>query len=75
MLFELSPENTGFKALHFHGKAKQFKVGLLLALSKLPKQSMFQEIEWLGRVVTVSPSATICYVKILVSSIPLCLWW
>jgi hypothetical protein len=32
MFFELSHENTGFKALHFHGKAKQFKVRLPLAL-------------------------------------------
>ncbi len=50
-MFELSHENTGFKALNFHGKAKQFKVGLPLALSKLPKQSMFQKIKWPGRVV------------------------
>jgi hypothetical protein len=52
MLFELSYENMGFKALHFHGKVKQFKVGLPFALSKLPKQSMFKKTEWLGRVVT-----------------------
>jgi hypothetical protein len=38
--------------MHFHGKAKQFKVRLQLALSKLSKQSNFQKIEWLGRVVT-----------------------
>jgi hypothetical protein len=52
MLFELSHENTGLKALHFHGKAKQFKVRLPFALSKLSKQSIFQKIERLGRVVT-----------------------
>jgi hypothetical protein len=51
MLFELSHENTGLEALHFHGKAKQFKVGLPFALSKFPKQSMFQRIKWLGKVV------------------------
>ncbi len=50
-MFELSCENTGFKALHFHGKAKQFKVRSPLALSKLSKQSIFQKIELLGRVV------------------------
>jgi hypothetical protein len=52
MLFELSHENTGLKALHFHGKAKQFKVRLPLDLSKLSKQSIFQKVERLGRVVT-----------------------
>ncbi len=52
MLFELSHENTGFKALHFHGKETQFKLGLPLALSKLSKQSIFQKIERLSRVVT-----------------------
>ncbi len=46
MLFERSHENTGLEALHFHGKAKQFK-GLLFALSKLSKQGVFQKIEWL----------------------------
>ncbi len=51
-LFKLSHENTGFKALHFHRKAKQFQVGLPLALSKLSKQSIFQKVERLGRVVT-----------------------
>ncbi len=51
MLFELSHENTGFKGLHFHGKAKQFKVGLPLALFKLSKQSIFQKVKRLGRVV------------------------
>jgi hypothetical protein len=51
MLFELSHEDTGFEALHFHGKAEQFKIGLLLALTKLPKQSLFKKIEQLGRVV------------------------
>ncbi len=52
ILFELSHENTGLKALHFHGKAKQFKVGLPLALSKLSKQSIFQKIEQISRVIT-----------------------
>jgi hypothetical protein len=52
MLFELSHENTGLKALHFQGKVKQLKVRLPLALSKLSKQSIFQKIEWLGRVIT-----------------------
>jgi hypothetical protein len=54
MLFELSHENTGLKALHFYGKEKQFKVGLPLALSKLSKESIFQKIERLrlSRVVT-----------------------
>jgi hypothetical protein len=56
MLFELSRENTGFKALHFHGKAKQFKVRLSLALSKLSKQNIFQKIERLGRVITNTKS-------------------
>jgi hypothetical protein len=45
MLFELSHENTGLEALHFHGKAKQFKVRLPLAPSELPKQSIFQKIK------------------------------
>jgi hypothetical protein len=52
MLFELSHKNTGLEALHFQGKAKQFKVSLPLALSKLSKQGIFQKIEWLRRVVT-----------------------
>jgi hypothetical protein len=52
VLFELSHENTGLKALHFLGKAKQFKVGLPLALSKLSKQNIFQKIERFSRVVT-----------------------
>jgi hypothetical protein len=52
MLFELSDENTGLKALDFHGKVKQFKVRLPLALSKLSKQSIFQKVERLGGVVT-----------------------
>ncbi len=52
MLFELSHENSGLKALHFHTKAEQFKVRLPLALSKLSKQSIFQKVERLGRVVT-----------------------
>jgi hypothetical protein len=51
MLFELSYENNGLKVLHFHGKAKQFKVRLPFALSKLSKQSIFQKVERLGRVV------------------------
>ncbi len=51
MLFELFHENTKFKALHFHGKAKQFKVGLPFALSKLPKQSVLQKVERLSRVI------------------------
>ena len=51
-MFELSHENTGLKALHFHGKAKQFKVRLPFALSKLSKQSFFQQVGQLGRVVT-----------------------
>jgi hypothetical protein len=45
MLFELSHENIGVEALHFHGKAKQFKVKWPLALSKLSKQSIFQKVE------------------------------
>jgi hypothetical protein len=45
MLFELSHENTGLEALHFHGKAKQFKVRLPFALSKLSKQCIFQKVE------------------------------
>jgi hypothetical protein len=45
MLFELSHENTGLEALHFHGKAKQFKIRLPLSLSKLSKQSIFQKVE------------------------------
>jgi hypothetical protein len=40
MLFELSHENTGLEALHFHRKAKQFNVRLPLALSKLSKQTV-----------------------------------
>ncbi len=51
-MFELSHENTGLKALHFHGKGKQFVVRLPLALSKLSTQSIFQKVERLGRVVT-----------------------
>jgi hypothetical protein len=34
-------ENTGLDTLHFHGKAKQFKIRLPLAHSKLRKQSIF----------------------------------
>jgi hypothetical protein len=45
MLFELSHENIGLEALHFHGKAKQFKVGLRFALSKLSQQSIFQKVK------------------------------
>jgi hypothetical protein len=45
MLFELSHENTGLEALHCHGKAKQFKIRLPFALSKLSMQSVFQKIE------------------------------
>jgi hypothetical protein len=45
MLFELSHENTGLDALHFHGKAKQFKVRLPLALAKLSTQSIFQKVD------------------------------
>jgi hypothetical protein len=45
MLFELSHENTGLEALHFHVKAKQFKERLPLALAKLSKQSIFQKVE------------------------------
>ncbi len=45
MLFELFHENTGSEVLHFHGKAKQFKVRLPCALSKLSKQSVFQKTE------------------------------
>jgi hypothetical protein len=52
MLFELSHEKTGIKALHFHGKAKQFKVRLPCTLSKLSKQRIFQKVKWLSRVVT-----------------------
>jgi hypothetical protein len=42
MLFKLSHENTGFKTLHFRGKAKQFKVRLPLALSKLSSKVFFK---------------------------------
>jgi hypothetical protein len=45
MLFKLSHENTGLEALHFHGKVKQFKVRLPLALAKLSKQSIFHKVE------------------------------
>jgi hypothetical protein len=45
VLFELSCENTGLEALHFHREVKQFKVGLLFALSKLSKQSIFQAVK------------------------------
>jgi hypothetical protein len=38
-------ENTGLEALHFHGKVKQFKVRLPLALSKLFRQSIFQKVK------------------------------
>jgi hypothetical protein len=34
-----------FEALHFHGELKQFKIGLPLAFSELPKQNIFQEIK------------------------------
>jgi hypothetical protein len=47
MLFELPDENAGLEALHFHGKVKQFKIGLPFALSKLAKQSVFQTIKGL----------------------------
>jgi hypothetical protein len=50
----------GFKALHFHGKVKQFKVRLPFALSKLSKQSIFQKVEQLGRVVTDIKSIQNC---------------
>jgi hypothetical protein len=52
MLFELSHENTGLKAMHFYGKAKQVKVRLPFGLSKLFKQSIFQKVERLGKVAT-----------------------
>jgi hypothetical protein len=52
MLFELSHENDGINALHFHGKAKQFKVRLPLDLSKLSKQIIFQKVELVSGVVT-----------------------
>ncbi len=50
-MFELSHENTGLEALHFHGKGKSFKVRLPFALNKLSKQSIFQKIERLIRAV------------------------
>jgi hypothetical protein len=37
-------------SLHFHGKAKQFKVRLPLALSKLSKPSVFQKVKRLIQV-------------------------
>ncbi len=40
MLFELSHENTGLEALHFHGKAKQFEVRLPFALSNEAEPNM-----------------------------------
>jgi hypothetical protein len=45
MLFEFPQENAGLEALHFRGEKKQFKVRLPLALSELPKQSIFQKIK------------------------------
>jgi hypothetical protein len=51
MLFEFPYENTGLEALHFHREVKQFKVGLPLALSILPKQSIFQTIKRVLRLV------------------------
>ncbi len=45
VLFELPHENTWLEALHFHGEAEQFKVGLPFALSKLSKQSTFQTVK------------------------------
>jgi hypothetical protein len=49
VLLELPHEDTGLEALHFHGETKQFKIGLPLALSELPKQSIFQTIKGLIR--------------------------
>jgi hypothetical protein len=49
MLLELPHENTRFSVLHFHGEAEQFKIGLPLTLSKLPKQSFFQIVERLRK--------------------------
>jgi hypothetical protein len=54
MLFVLSHENTGHKALHFHGKAKQFKLGLPLALSKLSKQSIFKKLNGIAEALQTS---------------------
>jgi hypothetical protein len=51
MLFKLPHENTGLEALHFHGEVKYLKIGLPFALSKLAKQSSFQIVERLVRVV------------------------
>jgi hypothetical protein len=45
MLFEFSHENADLEALHFHVEPKQFKLGLTLAFSKLPKQNFFQKIK------------------------------
>jgi hypothetical protein len=44
MLFELSQENTGLKALHFHGKAKQFKVRLPLLFPNCPSKVFFKKL-------------------------------
>jgi hypothetical protein len=41
MLLEFSHENAGLEALHFHDEPKQFKIGLPVAFSKLPKQIVF----------------------------------
>jgi hypothetical protein len=43
MLFELSHENTGLEALHFHGEPKQFKIRLPLALSELSSKASFKK--------------------------------
>jgi hypothetical protein len=51
VFLELPHENAGFEALHVQGEPKQFKIRLPLALSKLPEQNGFQDIERMIRIV------------------------
>ncbi len=51
MLYKLPHENAGHEAMHFHGEAKQFEIGLPFALSELPKQSIFQVVKRIVRIV------------------------
>jgi hypothetical protein len=45
MLLELPHKDARLEALHLHGESEQLKIGLLFALSELPKQNFFQKVK------------------------------
>jgi hypothetical protein len=51
MLFELPHENGGLEALHFHEEAEQFEIRLPLALSELSRQSFYQAVKRIIRII------------------------